>query len=101
MAAAYGHNYSQGNGIFIDGWGAGPYIITAGGKLFYFEDSRQFGPVRLTSKGDIADNGVGFFPEKSPFWSVWKRWVDEGRQTQEGKKRDWLYCVVSNGRRAA
>ena len=92
----YGHMAIRGNGIFIDGWGAGPYVLVAGGKTFYFEDSRQFGPQRVDAKGEPVNCGI--FPDRSPFWSVWRRWIDEGRQTMEGKKKGFLYCVMSNGR---
>jgi hypothetical protein len=94
----YGHNAIQCKGIFIDSWGAGPYILTAGGKVFYFEDSTQFGPLQLNAKGEPKN--CGMFEEKCSFWSVWKRWVGEGRQTMLGKKKGFLYCIVSNGRSA-
>jgi len=93
----FGHIHGNGRGVFFDGWGVGPYIIVAGGKTFYFEDSARFGPVPVDVRtGDPTS--AGYFPERSPFWGVWRRWKDEGRQTTEGKKKGWLYCVVSNGR---
>lgn len=91
----YGHNAFQGKGIFMDGWGAGPYVLTAGGKTFHFEDSDRFGPNWLKANGEPRDE---FIPEKSPFWAAWKRWVAEGRRAVKGKKNR-LYCVVSDGRR--
>lgn len=102
----YGHNSIRiGNDIFIDGWGAGPYIIFASGKKCYFEDSARLGPVPLDPKtGDPSDN-LWFFLERSPFWAVWERWKAEGRETVDGKqprsmRKGWLYCKVSNGRSA-
>lgn len=99
MTAEYGHFGFQTRGIFIDAWGAGPYIIVAGGSTYYFEDSRQFGPMRLDAKGESLN--AGMFPERCAFWSVWQRWTEEGRQTTEGKKKGFLYCIVSNGRRTS
>jgi hypothetical protein len=91
----YGHTGYRIPGCgFVDQWGAGPYVVTAGGRVYYFEDSKRFGPCRLTAKGEVWNNGVGMFEEDSPFWPVWRRWVDEGRQTVEGRKGR-LYCVVS------
>jgi hypothetical protein len=93
----YGHTAMRGKAFFADGWGAGPHILTASGKTFYFEDSARFGPAPLDAKGEPTE--PFYFDERSPFWTVWRRWVDEGRRTTEGKKTGFLYCVVSNGRR--
>ena len=100
----FGREYSQGNRCFIDGWGAGPFVITARGKRYYFEDSDRFGPAFIDPKtGDPTNEMID---PKSPFWKVWDRWRKEGRQTIEGKplgpRRRAIqvrYCVHSDVRK--
>lgn len=98
----FGHEAMRGKlygkPVFIDSWGAGPFILTAGGKVYYFEDSDRFGPIPLDAKGNPR-NDPFYYDEKSPFWRVWERWKAEGRKTMEGRKPGFLYCVVSNGRK--
>lgn len=84
----YGHDGYRAGGFFIDSWGAGPYVITARGKQYHFEDSQRFGPMWLDAKGEPKSE---FIPEDSPFWPAWERWVAEGRQVTEGKKGR-LHC---------
>lgn len=93
----YGHCVSRGRGMFVDGWGVGPYVITAGGKRFYFEDSAMFGPMDLDHKGEPTNKLIS---AKSPFWKAWKRWVDEGRRVTEGTKGR-MFCVHSDIRKTA
>lgn len=100
----FGHNYSQGKGLFIDSWGAGPFVITTRGKRYYFEDSDRFGPAFINPRTGDPTNEL--IPEKSPFWKAWKRWKDEGRKTTEGRPLGTrrnpvhvLYCVHSDLRR--
>lgn len=77
----YGHEYLNGPGFHLDGWGAGPFILQAGSSTFYFEDSDRFGPVPLRKDGEVRANP--FFGEKSPFWRAWEKWVAGGRQLAE------------------
>lgn len=91
----YGHFAQRGNGIFIDSWGAGPYVIVARGKRYYFEDSARFGPMAVDAKGEPTNKLI---PSNSPFWKAWQRWVDEGRQTTEGL-RGRLHCVHTDIRK--
>ena len=97
----FGHVVSRGHGIFADGWGVGPFVITARGKRFYFEDSDRFGPAFIDTKtGDPTNKPI---PSKSPFWKAYERWKREGRQTQPGKPLgtrrhsiEAFYCVHSD-----
>lgn len=98
----FGHNASSGPGFHIDGWGAGPFVIMAGGRLYLFEDSDRFGPVLLDSRKPWDISQV-IIPERSPFWKAYYRWRDEGRRTTPGKqigrgehKRSALYCLHSD-----
>ncbi len=80
--AEFGHIASIGGGICIDAWGAGPFVISAGGKLFRFEDSDRFGPSLIKKNGDICTNP---WPcERSPFWRAHRLWVRQGRRTEDG-----------------
>lgn len=79
----FGHQAIIGGGFCIDSWGAGPFLIEAGGKKFRFEDSDRFGPNLCTATGEICEHP--FPPEKSPFWRAHKLWVLQGRQTEDDK----------------
>lgn len=100
----FGHVHSTGKGIFVDGWGVGPFVITARGKRYYFEDSDRFGPAFIDPKTGDPTNVM--IPPKSPFWKAWERWKKEGRQTTPGKPlgtknhpMEVLYCVRSDLRK--
>lgn len=93
--AEFGHDGYRAGTFFIDSWGAGPYVITAGGKTYHFEDSQRFGPMWLDANGEPKNE---FIPPKSPFWKAWRRWVDEGRQTVAGRKGR-LHCKHSDIRK--
>lgn len=100
----YGHTAINGRGFCMDSWGVGPFVIVARGKRYYFEDSDRFGPSFINTKtGDPTNEMI---PPKSPFWKVWKRWKEEGRQTVEGKplgtRRNQIsvrYCVHTDVRK--
>ncbi len=76
--AEFGHFGFIGDGICIDVWGAGPYIISAAGHDFRFEDSDQYGPLIIEKNGEPAVVQPG---ERSPFWARHKTWVENGRKT--------------------
>ena len=74
----YGHFHAMnGNGCFIDAWGAGPFIMRVAGKEFRFEDSDQFGPWPLRKDDDPMSRPFG---RRSPFWPAWKLWKEQGRK---------------------
>ena len=100
----FGHIVTTGRGIFADGWGVGPFVITARGKRYCFEDSDRFGPMLVDPK--TGDPTGEMIPARSPFWKAWERWKAEGRQTQAGKplgtrrnQIEVLYCVHSDLRK--
>ena len=79
----FGHIVTRGRGIFADGWGVGPFVITTRGKRYIFEDSDRFGPAFINMKtGDPTGEVI---PARSPFWKAYERWRKEGRQWQPGK----------------
>lgn len=70
-------------GWCIDAWGAGPFVIEAGGKSFRFEDSDRFGPSLVNRNGEIRANP---FPgQNSPFWNAHRAWVRQGRRLAEDR----------------
>lgn len=91
----FGHIGFRAGGFFVDQWGVGPYVIVAGGKTYYFEDSKRFGPMLVDAKGEPINDLI---PSRSPFWKAWQRWVDEGRQVTEGHKGR-LFCVHTDIRK--
>jgi len=82
----FGHNYSHGPGVFIDGWGSGPFEITVKGKVYRFEDSDMFGPARLNKDDDPHSVNFG---ARSPFWRAHSLWKSQGRKVQA----DGVTCV--------
>ncbi len=104
--AEYGHHYSNANGIHIDGWGAGPFVLMTTAGRFVFEDSARFGPALIDARTGEPTNEL--IPEDSPFWPAWQKWRDEGRQTMPGKplgkkgnRIDAPYCVYTRRTRKA
>ena len=98
--AEFGHQYSNANGMHIDGWGEGPFVLLTSAGRFVFEDSRRFGPCLVDTR--TGDPTGEIIPEGSPFWPAWEKWRDEGRRTQPGKplgKRsnriEPMYCVYT------
>lgn len=51
--------------------------IMVGKRYMTFEDHPRFGPIRCRRDGEVADNQ---FTEKSAFWPVWGKWVDQGKR---------------------
>ena len=80
--AEFGHKGFIGNGFCIDSWGAGPFVIEAGGKTWRFEDSARFGPLLIDRSGMPLKNP--YPPEKSPFWRAHFLWVRQGRNVEDG-----------------
>lgn len=73
--------------VHIDAWGAGPFVITAGGKQFRFEDSDRFGPYLVRNNGAIRSNP---YPgERSPFWRAHRIWKRQGRRVAD----DGITCI--------
>jgi hypothetical protein len=83
----FGHFYARGDGFCIDSWGAGPFLIEAGGKQYRFEDSDRFGPSLIKKNGDPLANP---YPgERSPFWKAHYAWLKQGRRVAE----DGVTCI--------
>lgn len=73
----FGHFYGGGRWR-IDGWGAGPFLITIGKTTYRFEDSDRFGPHLVGKKGDLLEHDVP--GERSPFWPHYNKWLEQGRK---------------------
>jgi hypothetical protein len=86
MENEFGHQSFIGAGVCIDTWGGGPYVISADGKAWRFEDSDMFGPVLVSRDGRILDRQPG---EKSTFWRPHRSWVRQGRRVQA----DGVTCI--------
>jgi hypothetical protein len=84
----FGHFAAIGNGFCIDGWGAGPFVITVGDKSWRFEDSDRFGPSLVNRNGDTLRNP---WPgPRSPFWRAHHLWRRQGRRVApDGKTCVW------------
>lgn len=87
MTAEFGHIGFDSGGSFIDAWGAGPYLIEAGGKLWRFADSDRFGPALVNKIGDPLTNP--YPSERSPFWRAHRIWVRQGRRVDDGIACVW------------
>jgi hypothetical protein len=81
----FGHIAVLSDGVLIDAWGTGPFVMYAGGKKFMFEDSQMFGPALIKSDGALRDNP--YPPERSPFWKAHACWRRQGRRV------DGITCV--------
>ncbi len=100
----FGHTGVIGAGFCLDSWGAGPFLIRAGGKTVYrFEDSDRFGPLLLTKMDMPKENQPG---ERSSFWKAHRLWRRQGRRTaNDGKTciydppKPNYYKKISQGRR--
>ena len=64
-------------------------IVCFGGDILHikvnrrymtFEDHPRFGPIRCRADGEVADKQ---FAEKSAFWPVWNKWVDQGKRVYQ------------------
>lgn len=90
----FGH-YAASNGrtFFLDGWGAGPFLIYAGGRWFRFEDSDRFGPHLIRKNGEIRRNP--YPAERSPFWRAHQLWRQQGRRVAD----DGITCIWDDPRR--
>jgi hypothetical protein len=63
--------------------------LSAGGKVWRFEDHPQCGPVVLTVKtGEVATTQP---PESSPFWTHASAWYQQGKRTMTSGNKTW--CV--------
>lgn len=78
----FGHTGIISQGVCIDAWGVGPFVIAAGGKSYRFSDSDRFGPNLCDRHGDPLKNC--YPPERSPFWRAHRIWVRQGRRTEDG-----------------
>lgn len=87
----FGHHGIKIAGLgYIDSWGSGPFVITAGDKSFRFEDSDRFGPSLIKKNGDISQNP--FPPQNSPFWKAHRLWRRQGRRTAP----DGVTCIYDD-----
>jgi hypothetical protein len=83
----FGHTGIITPDICIDMWGAGPFLIEAGGKTFRFEDSDRFGPALVKKNGDpLANPWPGEF---SAFWRAHRIWRRQGRRLEGGTHCLW------------
>lgn len=74
----FGHTSIKMAGAIIDCWGAGPFKIKVGDKVYLFEDSDRFGPALLNKR---THNPTGFqLGERHPFWPAWYMWKKDGRK---------------------
>jgi hypothetical protein len=77
----FGHTAIRMDGAIIDCWGAGPFRIKVGERVYLFEDSDRFGPAILHKRTlNPADRQPG---EAHPFWPAWHMWVKGGRKVGE------------------
>jgi hypothetical protein len=68
----------QANGIVCLG---GTIIhIMVGTRYVTFEDHPRLGPIRCRRDGEVAGTQ---FSEKSAFWPVWEKWVDQGKRIDQ------------------
>ena len=84
----FGHTALIGGGIYIDGWGWGPFTIEHDERIWRFEDSDRFGPSLLKKNNELRKNP--FPPSNSLFWELHRQWVQQGRRTED----DGVTCVV-------
>lgn len=84
----FGHIAGRDGSSCIDAWGAGPFVLTARGKQYRFEDSDRFGPALVKKNGDPLTNP--WPSERSPFWAAHRVWVDQGRRIEADK----LTCII-------
>ena len=82
----FGHFGFIGGGVCLDSWGAGPFVIEAGGRFYQFEDSDRFGPGIILKNGNPAANQPA---ESSPFWIAYRAWREQGRRTDD----DGMICT--------
>jgi hypothetical protein len=87
MNGDFGHYWCSGRGGHIDGWGAGPFLITAGGRQYRFEDSARFGPLLVNRDGEFCKRM--WFSERHPFWAAWEAWKSQGRRVGD----DGVTCL--------
>jgi hypothetical protein len=87
QAREFGHSFVTKPDLCIDGWGAGPFLLTVAGKEHRFEDSDRFGPSRVKTNGDVAANP--WWPEGHPFWRAHWCWKKQGRRLAD----DGVTCV--------
>lgn len=85
MSGEFGHVGVIVPGLCLDSWGAGPFVITAGGR-YRFEDSDRFGPVLINKNGSEAKAQPG---GRSPFWRAHRIWRRQGRRTES----DGVTCI--------
>lgn len=83
----FGHIARIGNGVCLDSWGTGPFVIEADGKRYRFEDSDQFGPSLIKLNGDPLTNP--WPSSRSQFWRAHRIWARQGRRVKE----DGVTCV--------
>ena len=89
MAREFGHIYASGRNLFIDAWGAGPFVIKSGRRRYRFEDSTRFGPALIDEAGEPLANP--WPSERSPFWEAHRLWIKRGRRLAE----DGITCVYT------
>lgn len=103
----FGHNAIAGKiadePVHADSWGAGPFVIEAGGKPYRFEDSDRFGPHLVNRRGDVVANP--WPPERSPFWRAHYLWRAQDRQlAADGytciwrEPKPWVFRSEKRGR---
>ena len=84
----FGHEAINVAGFCLDVWGCGPFVISAEGQSWRFEDSDRFGPALVKANGDIRSNP--YPPERSLFWWAHEQWRKQGRRVAD----DGVTCVL-------
>lgn len=76
--------------------------LEAGGQVFRFEFSKQFGPLMIGKRGNTID---GVPPQCSPFWRALEAWCKQGHRVDKGGLAVWepiiereprAVCIVGN-----
>ena len=75
------------DGISIDAWGAGPFLIRWGRRRWWFEFSERFGPLVLRAS-DLQPADRQPVSERDPFWAPFNAWTRAGRRCRAVLGRD-------------
>jgi hypothetical protein len=85
----FGHYAFGVGGVRFDVWGAGPYLIRAGRRRWFFEFSDRFGPVILRAS-DMEPADRQPIKESDPFWRPFQSWMKGGKKTRPIRNRKGL-----------
>ena len=74
------------NGIIHISWAGPERYISAGSRIYKFEDHHYCGPIVLGKTGDPLQVQP---PESSPFWRAVNCWYATGKRTKNVGDRVW------------